>query len=144
MLYKRRMWIHFKKPLKDKTDIPGFYFGIDPDSYGSGMGLYTASKDFMNSFRKQLKERADDFRNAVSHLPANGKFMLLGDGYKKTVDPDVPGDLQKWSQKKGFHIRSDHKPDRRLAGPEVVSLIKEEFSSLAPLYVVLKNIRENL
>jgi uncharacterized protein (TIGR02453 family) len=140
LLYKRHMWISFKKPSKDKVNIPGFYFGIGPDSYGTGMGVYMVSKEYMNVFRQLLKEQTEVFRDAVSQYEKTGNFRLYGQDYKKTVDPDVPEDLQTWSQKKGFHLRSEHKPDSVLLSSEIVKFIKNEFSSLSPVYTFLKKI----
>jgi hypothetical protein len=60
------------------------------------------------------------------------------------VGPAVSEDLQTWSRKKGFHLRSEHKPDSVLSTPGIVNCIKNEFSALSPVYIFLKKIKESL
>jgi uncharacterized protein (TIGR02453 family) len=138
VLYRDHMWIAFRRPIKDKTNLPGFYFGFDKDGYGTGMGVYGLTTDYRYSLRDLLKKRAGDFSDALSRaLSEPTPFTLLGENYKRTQDPDVPEELQIISQKKELSLRSSHDSDETFRSPHLIDLIRDEFGRLAPLYHLL-------
>jgi uncharacterized protein (TIGR02453 family) len=141
-LYKRHLWICFKRRSKEKHDVTGFYFGMNPENYGTGIGLMP-SKEFMTAFRESIKRSPAVFRNTISFYKENSRYSMCGGSYKKTIDPDVPEDLQMWSQLKEFHLRSEYKVDSVLLSPKILDFIKGEFNSITPLYRYLINIKEH-
>lgn len=62
--YRDRIWITFKRKIKDWQDAPAYFFEITPEFYRFGMGFYQASKETMNGFRAALLEKTDDFQKA--------------------------------------------------------------------------------
>ena len=141
-MLKDHMWVAFRRVTKNKTDLPGFYFGFGRDGYGTGMGVYGLTVNYKNALRGLLKKRAKEFSKALNTtLKAPSPFTLYGEDYKRIQDPEVPAGLQVLSQKKEFSFRSSHDPDEIFHSSRLVSLIGEEFARLTPLYQLLVQAR---
>ena len=52
--FRNHMWIGFRYPKTRISESSTIYFEIAPEGYSYGFGLYSASSEFMNTYRKRL------------------------------------------------------------------------------------------
>ena len=142
-LYKRSMWIVFKRPSKEWLDAPAYFFELFPDSYRYGMGMYSASRATMDSFREMIDAKPDDFRSAVAFYNNKQPFRLEGDTYKRILDKSKPDDIQNWYQRKSFYLVCDRDIDSRLFGRDIADDLIYGFELLAPLYKYIWKIKNS-
>ena len=83
-LYRDRMWLAFRRPRKDWTGHPSYYFEIRPDGYRYGLGYYEAERSTMDRFRARIDEAPAAFRRAIAPLRRDGRFELAGEMYKRS------------------------------------------------------------
>lgn len=143
--YRDRIWITFKRRIKDWQDTPAYFFEITPEFYRFGMGFYQASKATMDFFRSTLLEKPDYFRTKVSFLndPApNMEFKVEGERYKRISMPNISEELQEWFRLKSFFIVCKRPIDERLFQRELVTDLINGFTLLEPLYKYLWRTKE--
>jgi uncharacterized protein (TIGR02453 family) len=132
--FRARMWVTFKRRIKDWQDAPTYYFQITPDSYDYGMGFYQASSETMQRFRNVIDEHPKEFRKAISFFSKQNVYTLEGETYKKIRDKSKPEDIQTWYQRKNFYLASNHKIDKRLFSRMLLNDLIRDFALLAPFY----------
>ena len=133
-IFRDHMWIVFKRPSKEWTDRPGFFFEIAPDGYRFGMGYYSASKRTMDAIRTDIRRDPARFLDAISFFPRQRAFRLEGDEYKRPPKgmPGPPFDA--WYGKRSFYLVCDRAPDRRLYSAALSGDLARRFETLGPLY----------
>ena len=139
--YKSAMWIGFKRPVKEWTDSPAYFFEITPDAYRYGMGFYSAAPDTMRKFRQVVDEKPQAFKKAITFYPRQKTFVLEGETYKKLFDPAKPEEIQTWYQRKSFYLVCNRDIDERLFNSELADDLLEGFTLLSPLYQYLLNLK---
>ena len=132
--FRTNPWISFKRPVAGWQDMPGYYFEVADDHYGYGMGLYQAERLTMEAFRARLAAKPDEFRRAVRFVEKRPDIAVGGDLYKKTLNPDIPADLQSWYQRKSFYLFCTCPIDDRLFDEGFAEFLAAEFKLMAPLY----------
>ncbi|MEE9442410.1 MAG: DUF2461 domain-containing protein [candidate division Zixibacteria bacterium] len=141
-LFKKNMWLVFKRNGKQWQDYPGFFFEImsDDNMYRYGMGFYRASRDTMDRFRDQLEANPGAFKKVIAPFVRGKAFDLAGEEYKRSLSGDIPDWLQEWYQKKSFYLVQYRHPDSLLLSSRLAKYLNEQFLLLKPLYKFLQNI----
>jgi len=132
--YRPRMWLGFKRPFKDWSQRPAFYFELEPHAISFGMGFYSAAKNTMDRLRTIIEHYPDRFRAQVAFLSGQSIFAVDGERYKRTRNPALPDDLQAWNQWKSFYLVSSRGHDDRIFTPELAGTLREAFTLAAPFY----------
>lgn len=136
--YRSSMWITFKRPGKEWQDEPGYYFDISPEHYSYGMGLYQATRETMDRFRGVLETNPGPFQRIIAPL---ADFAVGGESYKRTINPDIPAELQAWYQRKSFYLLRTFPIEKRLFAADFPAYLTGEFQRLAPLYYFLEGLK---
>jgi len=139
--FRSNVWMTFKRPAKRWQDAPAFFFEITPASNRYGMGFYSASKETMDRFRQSIDADPDKFRRAISFFAGPHPFMIEGDKYKRTLDPDKPNELLEWYQRKNLYLVCNRPIDDRLFQTSLADDLCEGFGTLAELYRYLLELR---
>lgn len=132
--YKHNVWLSFKRADKNWIDAPAFYFEVTPDFWRYGMGFYNATRQTMDSFRKELTERRDEFLKISSSIRRAGIFSVEGEDYKRKIENILPDELQSWYQKKSFYLVRNVDSMEQLVDGSVADILEKGFRSLEPLY----------
>lgn len=139
-VFKDHMWVVFKRPSKEWTDRPGFFFEIAPDRYRFGMGYYSASKRTMDAIRADIDRDPARFLDAIAFYPRQRVFRLEGEDYKRPPK-EMPGPpIDAWYRKRSFYLVCDRRPDRRFFSPSLAADLTRRFDALAPLYRYLTDL----
>lgn len=138
--YKSSMWVSFKRPSKEWTTAPAYYFEITPDDYRYGMGFYSATPDVMRRFRETIDESPEKFKKVVAFFNKKGSYELGGDFYKKIFDASKKPEVNQWYQRKSFYLARNKTPDKTLFSPNLAEEMTDAFMEMAPLYHYLMNV----
>lgn len=87
--YKEHMWISFNS--KSAADI---FFAVDRHGWSIGCGINCAKRDDGESWRRNLIEHADVWRECWDELNGHQKLEIYSENpYKKPLYDDIPEDL---------------------------------------------------
>lgn len=135
-MYRDTMWLTFKRPKKNWTDAPAYFFEIGPDWWRYGLGYYSASPSTMGVFRERLLECPDAFLRAVRAIPTG--FDVHGENYKRLVVPEtLSEELAPWHVRKSFYIAKRGADMQPLSSPGLPDVLREGFERLSGLYAFL-------
>jgi uncharacterized protein (TIGR02453 family) len=141
-LFKKNMWLMFKRNGKQWQNYPGFFFEImsEDNVYRYGMGFYRASSDTMDRFRGKLEANPKAFKKVIAPFVRRKAFDLAGEDYKRPLNGDIPDWLQEWYQKKSFYLVQYKRPDSLLVSSKLAKYLNEQFLLLKPLYRFLQDV----
>jgi len=138
--YRSNVWISYKRPLKDWTEAPTFFFELMPDSYRYGMGFYSASKSTMDIFRTEISRRSDEFMKIAAAIAKDKIFSVEGEEYKRRIENKLPEKLQEWYQKKNLYLMTTRDIGIELFNGDIAAILASGFKTLDKLYRFLWSI----
>lgn len=141
-LYRDRMWLAFRRPRKDWTGHPSYYFEIRPEGYRYGLGYYEAERSTMERFRARIDAEPAVFRRAIAPLRRDGRFELAGETYKRPPPGPHSPEIQDWYRRKSFYLACNRGIDALLLSPALEEDLRSGFRVLAPLYRFLIALEE--
>ena len=100
--YRDALWLSFKRIGETNSTAVSFYFYMNPEEIGWGMGFYEQQVEAMNRFRKRIDARPSLFKSIVGD-PALKSYRIVGENYSKSKKPGVAEDLAFWYNKKTFY-----------------------------------------
>ena len=137
--YKSNLWFTLRSAGEDWNELPAFWFGLHPDSYGYGLGVNDARPVTMARFRRQIDEDPREMLALAKAFAAQDKFRLDGEEYKRPKgSPEPP--LDQWYNRKRLDLYYDTRPDARLYSPELAGEVVEGFERLLPYYTYFKKL----
>ncbi len=137
-IFKRAMWLTFKRPSKDWKDAPAYFFELMTDSYRYGLGYYSASRNTMDIFRESINNYPKQFAKAISFYSGQSAIELKGDKYKRALICEHSESIQDWYQRKSFYLVCTKKIDNTLYSTKLKSEIADNFKTLGPFYKYLQ------
>lgn len=138
--FRDRMWLTFKRDKKHWIDSPVYFFEIRPDGFYYGLGYYAATRATMDRVRESILRREKEFRHATAHLLP--EFELVGEAYKRPLQPDQPEAVATWYNRKSFSVMKENHDIAELFNPQLAATLAETFTQLAPLYTFLIRVEE--
>lgn len=136
--YRSQMWLTFKRPRKDWTDAPVYFFEIAPDFWRYGLGYYSATRDTMELFRQTLRDNPRAFLTVAQCLKPG--FVLDGESYKRPLIKEQPEALANWYNRKSFAALCTRQDMDALFSADLVTTVAQGFRQLEPLYHYLMGI----
>jgi len=133
-LYRDTMWLVFKRPVKEWTDDPGFFFELSPSGYRYGMGFYSARRATMDAFRRKIDDGPRAFLRATRKLREAGQFELCGEKFRRPLPCAHGTSIQDWYQRRNWYLACHRKIDRIVRSPALADELKTGFLEAAPLY----------
>lgn len=138
-LYRSNMWLTFKRPKKNWTDAPSYFFEFGPDWWHYGLGYYSASPTTMGLFRERLLAFPHEFLQAAKAIPK--EFDVHAESYKRQQVPEtLPPELVPWYMRKSFYIANRSSDMAQLSSRELSSTLFKGFESLSGVYKFLVNV----
>lgn len=139
-LYRNNVWITFKRPKRELTDTPEFFFEIFPDWYRYGMGYYSATRDSMDTFREFIDEKPGKFMSAIKSINQD-IFSIEGDRYKRDIKT-MPPLINEWYNRKNLYVVHNCRDINKVFSPDITYELIDGFKSLAALYRYLCEVEE--
>jgi len=138
-LYRNNMWLTFKRPKKNWTDAPTYFFEFGPDWWRYGLGYYSASPATMELFRERLLGFQHELQQAVKAIPEG--FDVHGESYKRRMVPEeLSSELAPWYVKKSFYIAKHCTDMAPLSSPKLPDTLLQGFEHLSTMYMFLVDV----
>jgi uncharacterized protein (TIGR02453 family) len=142
-LYKKALWITFKRPITNWPDFPGFFFELSQESYRFGMGFFAASKDTMDAIRLLIDKKPKLLMTHLADALSLKGFVIEGDEYKKVLNPEIPAEYLSLYQKKNIYFVKNCAIDKVLFSSALATEMSDSFSKLGSLYHFLVDLKQN-
>ena len=137
--YKSSLWFTLRSAGENWNELPAFWFGLRPDSYGYGLGVYDARPAAMARFRAEIDRDPGEMLALARTFARQDRFRLDGEEYKRPKGhPEPP--LNQWYNRKRLDLYYETLPDARLYSPELAGEVLEGFESLLPFYHYFKKL----
>lgn len=142
--YKSNLWFSLRGNGENWAELPAFWFGIRPESYGFGLGIYNPKPAFMARFRQEIDQHPAEMEKLALRLTQQDTFFLQGEEYKRRKG-EPPAPLDQWYNRKMVDLCCYREVDQRLYSPELAQEVLEGFEWLLPYYHYFSNLyyREN-
>ena len=132
--YKESLWLSIRKDCPWWGEQPCLFFDIHPEGVSYGFGLYGPKPAAMNSFRKALLERPEEFPALLKKVEKETGIPVTAELYKRPKPCENP-ELQeyfRWKSDIQCVVREPVGP--QIFGPELETRIAEQFKKVMPLY----------
>jgi len=136
-IFKKAMWLTFKRRSKDWKEAPAYFFELMTDSYRYGLGYYSASRGTMDVLREAINNNPKAFLKVISFYGKQSELKLIGDKYKRELECDHPQVIQDWYQRKSFYLVKTCRIDKTVFSSRLKVDVAECFKVLGPLYKYL-------
>ena len=137
--YKSNLWFSLRSAGEDWNELPAFWFGLHPDSYGYGLGVYDARPGTMARFRAEIDRDPREMMALARAFAEQDRFRLDGEEYKRPKGrPEPP--LDQWYNRKRLDLYYETLPDALLYSPALAGEVVEGFERLLPYYYYFKKI----
>jgi uncharacterized protein (TIGR02453 family) len=140
-LYKRSMWLTFKRRIEEWQDSPAFYFEVSPDLYRFGMGYYDVSRNTMDSLRQVIENKPALVRKQLAAIEKIPGMTIEGRAYKRALNPAIPEEFQRIYQKKELYLVANREIDDLVFSEALVSDLEVCFGKLAGFYRFLRDLK---
>ena len=137
--YRDHRWVVFKRNEGQWKTKPVLFFEIGADYYSTGMGIYDAKSDYMNSFRKKIDANMSEFER-IAKKYHNGKYKFLGDKYKKKFAGDRSDIVNEWYMRKSVGLEYTAPIDNIVLSRDIIDLCLKEFMYLLPMVNYLNEV----
>lgn len=139
-LYRENMWIMFMRPKKEWQGYPCMWFEITPVNYSLGVGFYGDEPGLLQTFRKNLREKPDEFTNALKSCLKTGSAFSKRQ-YKKPF-PDCPKGLEDYYNAKDIGFISFSQNLEDLEDETIINVIRKNFKLFSPMYKFLLDVSD--
>lgn len=100
--YRDVLWLSFKRTGETNSTALSFYFYMNPEEIGWGMGFYEPQPEAMTRFRARIDAKPELFLSIVN-TPALKAYNIAGESYAKPRKPGLDDQLAFWYNKKTFY-----------------------------------------
>lgn len=139
-LYRENCWIMFMRPKDQWRGYPCMWFEITPFNYSIGVGFFGEESGLMETYRKALRERPDEFRKAASKVLKTETFFESRQ-YKRAF-PGAPKGLEEYYNCKNFCFIKYCDSLEDLESQKILDVIRETFKGYAPMYKFLLSVSD--
>ena len=134
--YKTNAGLYFWNSNAKKMDSSGFYFHLEPKSFGVGAGIYFFPPSTLKKYREVVSKpaKAKELDKIVQALNKKG-YSVMGKHYKK-YPKGYNGDFphSEYLLYNGIHGWYDGKNLKELEGGKAVTKIYKIFKDMQPLH----------
>jgi uncharacterized protein (TIGR02453 family) len=99
--YRDVLWLSFKRTGETVSTAVSFYYFLNPEEFGWGIGFYTPQVEAMERFRGRIDAQPELFRSIIN-VPALKAYNISGENYSRPKKPGMAEDLAFWYNKKTF------------------------------------------
>ena len=132
-LYRQNIWMIFRHKKNEQHRSPVFWVEYCPSFYSYGVGYFGCTPDFMEFYRKMLREDWREWADIISDLREKG-YITDGERYKREKpgcpDPAV-SDLYNLKELFFVKVNSDLS---RLAEPSFLDEYKSAVADMTAAY----------
>lgn len=142
-LYRDHMWIVFRRPRQSLGSSLCYYFEIEQESWGYGVGYYNIPSAVREEYRQMVLHHDATYREARQALEQS-TFALYGDAYKRPPFPDAPEKDQSWLNRKNIGASFSSTDYTALFNGTFYDTMMSDLKQIAPFYRFLRKAEERI
>lgn len=131
--YKEHLWFCLREDNVFWSEHPSMYFQIEPEGGSLGFIFYSPKAWLMETHRKRMLEKPEEFRAVVEPILKDGRFENRSTLYKRPKEGGTP-ELEPWYQLKNCFFEETVPVGEELFDPKLPERIVSAFETLRPLY----------
>lgn len=131
--YRDHMWLSYKPMGKSNSEAFTYYFYIQEDAWGAGVGFYDRVPQMQDRFRQRLFAEGSLWLSLLG-APQMAPFELEAQGPKRMKPVDLPDELKPWYYYRKFSFDASGPIDGRVFTAELKDVVAERFLALEPVY----------
>lgn len=139
-LYRENMWIMFMRPKREWVGYPCMWFEVTPREYSLGVGFYGDEPGLLETFRKNLRERPEEFREAADKCIKSGSVFFKRQ-YKRPF-PGCPEGLEEFYNAKDIGFISFSGDIDDLKDARIIEIIRGYYQAYIPMYKFLLSVSD--
>lgn len=143
-LYRDHLWLIFRYPRQSIGSSLCFYFEIEQDSWGYGVGYYDIPSAVREEYRQMILRHDVHYLRAKEALAQCPDFILYGDVYKRPPFPDAPEEDQTWLNRKNIGASFSSPNFTALFDGTFYDIMMENIQRIAPFYYFLRTAEERV
>lgn len=131
--YRDVLWLSFKRIGETNSTAISFYFYLNPEEIGWGMGFYEPQVEAMNRFRQRIDAQPVLFRSIIGGFASKG-YAVVGENYTKPKKTGLDDDLAFWYNKKTFYTEYKEPVSLAAFSPELLGRLQQCIADHGRLY----------
>ena len=132
--YKESLWICIRRDVEWWAENPCLYFEINPDGIHYGFFWYHIRPAVMESFRRSISAKPDEFLKLISDTQAATGQPITADCYKRPKSTDNEALAPYFAWKGQIACTRQEEFSDAVFTPELAARVREFFEQLTPLY----------
>lgn len=131
--YRDVLWLSFKRTGETVSSAVSFYYYLNPEECGWGMGFYQPNIEMMNRFRERIVAQPELFRSIISDAALKA-YNISGESYSKPKKPGMAEDIAFWYNKKTFSADYSESVSAAAFSKDVADRVRKCIMDLSRLY----------
>ena len=131
--FRDHLWLSFKPVDRTVSAGVSFYFFLDPEQIGWGMGFYEQKVEQMNDFRARIDAQPTLF-HSIATDPALAPYALLGEDYARPKRAGLDPAVARWYNKKTFWLEYTEPVSQAAFAPELIERVRQGMVATGRLY----------
>lgn len=140
-LYRDHLWVMFMRNKHEWFNYPCMWFEVDQDCWGYGVGTYYVDAQFLELYRKALRERPQEFLKAVKRVENTGA-ACLNTYYKKRKPGDPIPEIEPYYDIKSLGYMAVRTDFKTLQSEKVIEEVGKAFDEYSELFLFLKSVAD--
>lgn len=139
--YKEWLWFVIREDQQFWSEHPSLYFQIEPEGGSLGFIIYSPPAHLMETHRKRMLEKPDEFRAIAEKALRDGQFTDRSIRYKRIKEGGTP-EMQSWYQLKNCFWEEQLPVGDALFDPELPEHLVRAFTRLAPVFEYFRTLEQ--
>lgn len=131
--YKDHLWFNVKESGSDVITAPNFWFSIERDGYGFGMGVFQPTAADRERYRAAVDAQPALFESYAKEFEKQELFKMRGESYAKAKG-NYEEPLKSWYNIKSFAMACDRPYGPELYDSSLKNMLLDGYKSLMPYF----------
>ena len=136
-LYRDHAWLTFRHAKQNLGSSLCYYFEIEQDSWGYGVGFYKIPSDVREEYRQMILHHDISYLAAQQALQKLPCFSLFGEEYKRVMFPQAAPQDQIWLNRKNIGVSFSSDDFDALFDGSFYDIMIDRLKGIAPFYYFL-------
>lgn len=128
------LWLEFRDRSLPGTETPQFFFYLEAEEWGYGMGFWQASVSAMEGIRDRLSGRPSLGQKLLRQIKRQNRFTLGGESYRRPRQAELPPEVLELYNYKSFYYICRQPIGRKLFSADLGDKVAEGLQMLGPIY----------
>lgn len=133
-LYRDHAWLTFRHPKTSIGSSLCYYFEVEQDGWGYGVGFYQIPSDVREEYRQMILNHDVTYLAAQKAVQENPCFTLFGEMYKRNLFPQTSEQEQAWLNRKNIGLSFFSDDFDALFHGDFYDIMIHRLKRIAPFY----------